>query len=886
MRPIELTIEAFGPYCRRTHIDFTKLGEGGVFLITGDTGAGKTTVFDAMSFALYGEASGGSARRKARSFRSDYAASDQKTVVIYKFVHKERTYTVERTPEYERPKLRGDGFTKEPASAVLRCEETGELLSRIDEVNDRIVEIIGLTQKQFAGTVMIAQGDFLKIINATSDERKVLFQQLFKTGIFEEIREKLKERKTSLDGENERLLEIIKTAAAKIKTEALAEDGDGLAGEESFEETRIAELETKLCEYLEKSEKKVHALEALIKKEQEERDALFAETASEERIKVDFELLEKTEAEIAALNEKSEEFSEKQRISERASAALSIQPKAAVHEKNIAEKHRAEKELSEIKAMLLSVLKDAEEGKVRFDGAQKLKESADALKEEKVHLTQGKTLCEERENCLKKIAILSEELRNCTEESARADKEYGRVKLLFIAAQSGILAEKLVEGEPCPVCGSTEHPCPASFSDSGEGKIDESDLKKADIDRIEAEKKLRKKAEECARESAAEENIRGQLAQLSFGEAFSAEDADGALREIEEKIGSLTEEIDGAEKEYRRLLLLKEKTEARAEKAGQDVERLTADYEKSADEFASALAECGFSDREDYLGSFLDEREKSPLEEELRKYREDKALLCDRQKTLSEKLGSREKPQPEALRKKLEAKEEALRNHREEKSAVSGEIIVNAACYKDIREALRKRSEIAAEWAIVTDLYKIVAGQVGGRVKYSFEAYVQQYYFMQVVAAANKRLTVLTDGNFVLRCKTSTKNLRSQAGLDLEVLDRSTGLWRDVETLSGGESFMASLALALGLSDVVQAGSGGIRLDSMFIDEGFGSLDEKSLRQAVSLLTRLSDGKRLVGVISHMSELRDQIDKKLIVRKRAGGSEIYIDGLENTQQQE
>ena len=231
----------------------------------------------------------------------------------------------------------------------------------------------------------------------------------------------------------------------------------------------------------------------------------------------------------------------------------------------------------------------------------------------------------------------------------------------------------------------------------------------------------------------------------------------------------------------------------------------------------------------------------------------------------------------EDLSAKLDAARTTARRAAAEDTALTAAQTADETAIARLTAIAEKRAAAQHRWAVVNEVYATVSGQMSRRTKLSFETYVQQYYFKQVIAAANKRLTVLTDGMFVLRCKEEAKNMRSQSGLDLDVLDRSTGLWRDVSTLSGGESFMASLALALGLSDVVQSRSGGVRLDAMFIDEGFGSLDENALRQAMELLTRLAGGARLVGVISHMPELKERIERKVIVTKTVSGSKLRVE---------
>ena len=320
---------------------------------------------------------------------------------------------------------------------------------------------------------------------------------------------------------------------------------------------------------------------------------------------------------------------------------------------------------------------------------------------------------------------------------------------------------------------------------------------------------------------------------------------------------------------------------SRAKAALENAEKRRADIEAALEaqqaEFAAGLSALGFAGAEEYERAKMPARDMDALDAQLRARRERLRSLTDRLEALTEKLAGAERTELEALEATAAAAQRASRAAGEAAAAMKSAAAADEEAIARIRELSARRAEAQRRWAVVKEVYDTVSGQVSRRVKISFETYVQQYYFKQVIAAANKRLTVLTDGMFVLRVKEEARNMRSQAGLDLDVLDRSTGLWRDVSTLSGGESFMASLALALGLADTVQSRSGGVRLDAMFIDEGFGTLDENSLRQAMELLTRLAGGRRLVGVISHMAELKERIDKKVVVTKTAAGSALRIE---------
>ena len=318
-------------------------------------------------------------------------------------------------------------------------------------------------------------------------------------------------------------------------------------------------------------------------------------------------------------------------------------------------------------------------------------------------------------------------------------------------------------------------------------------------------------------------------------------------------------------------------SEARRQSAAETHARLTEEGAQLQAAFARSLSENEFADEADYRLARLPENQVRELEARITAHNENRRSLADRIDAQNRKLAGKARADLDALTaafQNLNAERDALRR---DEADVARRLALNESALKELRDVRRLQTSHAGEWAVLDDLYRAVSGQLSQKVKITFETYVQQYYFKQVVAAANKRLTLLTDGMFVLRLKEEARDRRSQAGLDLDVFDRSTGQWRDVTTLSGGESFMASLALALGLSDVVQAESGGVRLEAMFIDEGFGTLDENALRNALELLSRLADGDRLIGIISHMPELRDRIDKKIVVRKHLWGAQATIE---------
>lgn len=873
MKPLSLTMSAFGPYAGVTQLDFGKLGSEGVFLITGDTGAGKTTIFDAISFALYGEASGGAERRAARSFRSDYAAAEAETYVEFFFEHRGREYRIKRAPEYERRKLRGEGTTKQAAYAEFECAETGELITRIDAVNARVGELTGLSRSQFAQTVMIAQGDFLKILNAKSEDRKRLFQKLFDTEVFAGIQQRLKD----MNGECAQAVERI-NALSEAELARLKDDMDFARAKELRElrtdVSRMDKLPGLLEERLRTRRERLDAAMAAAAQGEQRAALLSAQLAEARHTNRELDERDKLARELEKMNASGEAAAAQEEKLTHARRAARLAGAEALLKKWTAESAENAAQLSAAEQALKKGEAAQEEWAARRASAEKELEGAESLKDGLRRMAEAIPLLMNAAAGAAALEAQREAAKLCLEESRRRDAEYTAVKERFYASQAGLLAAELKEGQPCPVCGSTEHPAPACPASEPATK---EQLERADGERRRAEARVHAAAAEAAKRQAELESAKGRLEALGFTGGESAQELEGECArtraEIQRREAAVKRARAGSEAALAAL--------SRAKAALENAEKRRADIEAALEaqqaEFAAGLSALGFAGAEEYERAKMPARDMDALDAQLRARRERLRSLTDRLEALTEKLTGAERAELEALEATAAAAQRASRAAGEAAAAMKSAAAADEEAIARIRELSARRAEAQQRWAVVKEVYDTVSGQVSRRVKISFETYVQQYYFKQVIAAANKRLTVLTDGMFVLRVKEEARDMRSQAGLDLDVLDRSTGLWRDVSTLSGGESFMASLALALGLADTVQSRSGGVRLDAMFIDEGFGTLDENSLRQAMELLTRLAGGRRLVGVISHMAELKERIDKKVVVTKTAAGSALRIE---------
>ena len=873
MKPLKLTLSAFGPYAGRTTIDFSRLCENGIFLITGDTGAGKTTIFDAISFALYGEGSGGKERRASKSFRSDYAARDTETYVELEFRHRQHTYRLKRNPVYLRQSRRGDDLVEQKAAAELTELDTGECWTGTDEVKDRAQELIGLTQDQFAQTVMIAQGDFLKILNARSDDRKKLFQQLFNTSLYADLQKKAKE-KCSAAAQLQKDLDLrIVTEAGKISPEPEFPDRERL---------KQYQTDAKYADQLLETLRGLYAYETRLKKEADgqwetldgQLKTLTAALADGRNLNQRFDELGQWQKELDGLLQKQSTVEERKAALSAARKAQLLGPVDQLRRRN-----RQSLEAEKTQAARL-----AQEKKAQAERLPALEETAKQAREQLPLAEENAQLVKRLESCLQLLEkrqkdALELERLNCLqtkalEDSDRAEREYLAVRQAYYRSQSGLLARSLREGEPCPVCGSIHHPAPAALQ---EGGATQEQFQAADDQRKLLEQQVQKISSRTAAARAALETLQRTLQSEGIGEEDTEQSVRRRMKEADAAARKIRETAEQAENQRQQCQSRLERAaallEASLKKAG-ELEEEAARLER---EFAEGLARQGFEAEADYRAACLPAEEAERLDAAIRRYEEAKKSLNDRIGEREAQLKGWVRADIEALLQQQKNLTEQYRQAQERSRSCDRRLTLHQEAGKAIRRAAEQKKAHAEEWAVLDDLYRAMSGQLSQKVKITFETYVQQYYFKQVVAAANKRLTRMTDGMFVLRLKEEARDRRSQSGLDLDVLDRATGQWRDVSTLSGGESFLASLSLALGLSDVVQSESGGVRLEAMFIDEGFGTLDENALRNAMALLSSLADGNRMIGVISHMPELRERIDKKIVVHKKLTGSQIELE---------
>lgn len=919
MRPIKLVMTAFGPYAERQELMLDDLGTSGIYLITGDTGAGKTSIFDAITFALFGEASGSG--RESNMFRSKYAAPSEPTEVELTFGYGGEVYRIKRNPEYERPKSRGEGTTAVKANAELYFPD-GRVVTKLKDVNRAVGELLGVDREQFSQIAMIAQGEFLRLLLSTTDERKKIFRKLFATQRFSALQDKLKEE----------------TADLKLRCDALhasiARYIGGIAcGEESglCEETENAKsgnmplgevrgLIERLIEFDENAERSLSAQIDGCEKELEELTRVL--TKAEEQKKSE-ESAKKTRAELSVQLPRLEmlrnELSEQEKLLFRAKslteAAAEIRaelPNYTELDKKNAFSAAAEIEIERADTERSEKNTEIEDKRAEIAGLKGEQEQLAKVGEESAALAGKKADIERQKNALSELKKTLSELERAEDGVRRAQEDYitrsraaAEKKAIYeekhkayLDEQAGIIAQTLSEGKPCPVCGSTAHPHPAKLSESAPTKA-QLDKFKAESEKAEGEMTL---ASSAAGEAKAAYEAKKAIAEKAMREQLSVSDLDAAAERLSEKEAEISEQLTETaqlmdileEKLKRRALLGKIIPEKEAEERAltaavselsEKIVRLSAE-KKGADERIGELSEklkfAAKSQAESEIARLTGEAAaiESAYRRALDEYGKcDKlvvglnAALSEAEKNLTEKI-SADISELQSRAAEISAEKKLLSD---KKQAAAVRLTVNSDALKNIAENAAQTEKTEARLAWVKSLSDTANGSIGGKEKIMLETFVQMTYFDRIISRANARLMVMTGGQYELKRRGSAENNRSQSGLELDVIDHYNGTERSVKTLSGGESFKASLSLALGLSDEIQSSAGGIRLDTMFVDEGFGSLDEDSLDQAIRALTGLAEGSRLVGIISHVAELKQKIDRQIVVKKNgAEGSTAEI----------
>ena len=1049
MRPVKLIMSAFGSYAGRTEIDFTEIPNG-LFLITGDTGAGKTTIFDAITYALYDRTSGGT--RDGNMMRSQYADEGTDTYVEYTFIYQKKQYKILRNPEYMRLGKRkyADGslrYVKETPKVELTLPDGSVFKGKKRETDQKIVEITGLDADQFTQISMIAQGEFLKLLLAESKERKKIFSRIFQTRFYYRIQEELKKQAVQLYVKLEQNLQEMKLEMARTeypvcengKETELSRKWKEVSGQDIPDRDRISEI---LKEIIGQGSR----LEKACKKEADGAQVLLED---KNRLLKEAELLDQLFDSygqvLSHLKEKTAEKAKYELMKEQIQSGKSAE-RVRTEEKRYLEEekrltelktqdHTLQKKLQECRQLLQELTEDQKEAvkekiekeivltekKVRiqdailqYESINKKQETLNKLAEEiKKYLNHARIIKEKNEILQNKneeiieflkqhedVDICINECRNKkqqTEEKMRQYKELDRQEnrkeqlkedcerakkeaeceqknyehawaeyemkyQKFLKEQAGILALTLEAGQPCPVCGSREHPQITLSSDEAPTQA-EVESAKEERDRKEKTRDIKVAAfREClAGYQAAQEicqtlqmNIKDapedgfktnwKKIMQNLGQTFAeTEEQLKQLEQISEKCKALKKnqkqiaeqsvELERKERETdqclteSKLVYTKVQTEYQTAKEklpyetieeaekhlAQTVgalEQLRKNYEtvtrrlteiqnkekelegRSKTVKASALQSQkeaekkklryeqvmkaqGFADEESYHRKCMKETELEEAERWTEAYQRELQELEANRKLLEQQLKGKERKDIAQIKQEMKEASEVLEQIRREYMRLHNINEKNREIRDNLRRNFEKNSGLQNQYEIIGNLSKTANGNLSGSAKLDFETYIQRQYFRQIIRAANKRLIRMTSGEFILQCRDVEKlGSQGQAGLELDVYHMATDTIRDVKTLSGGESFMAALSMALGLSDIVQNTAGAIHLDTMFIDEGFGSLDDASRDQAIRVLNDLADKDRLVGIISHVNELKEQIDHKLVVKKTDKGSSV------------
>lgn len=919
MRPLILKMSAFGPYAGEVELPMKDLGSSGLYLITGDTGAGKTTIFDAICYALFGEASG--ENRTSGMFRSKYADPSTPTLVELTFSHEGKEYLVRRNPDYLRPAKRGDGTTMEKASAELHYPD-GRIVSKTTDVTAAVEELLGVNKDQFSQISMLAQGDFLKLLLAGTDERIKIFRELFKTSYFLKLQDRLDQSFRELYGEVQDGKKAISQYISGIKTDSddvLSIDADK-ARSGDMPVSDVMELLTKLLDKDKAAEADIRGSLDKINLELEAVNNRLGAARALERTKAE---LEKAMEELSEFEPEAEELSKE---FEKAKAGLEgkseLEKAGATIRAELQNYDEADAIAKDIKASA----KTLEEGRIeagklsesleeRNEEHQELCEEQESLKDVEVELQKASNEFEKIKEAHKAIQELIEDLKQYSEDGAKLRKaqlsyrstsdyfmdinrEYEVMEQNFMDGQAGILAERLKEGEKCPVCGSTHHPELAKRSDKVPSEKELEDAKK-NRDKARAERdneSVYVSGLSTALETKAEEIKKKTRAQLGL------EDLDEAAEEAERKAESINAEGKVIQKRFMDLkagVARKEQLQKDIQYAEKSLKELTGEIEelnKKNVALESALEEKNkrleavrsqlkFESRDAAvaeMNSILEKAQKlqsayDMADKELKAANEKisglKATIKSHQKTIETSKVADTTDDENRQEELILLQKEAI----DRSQVIVARISANDSIQKHIEKESVKLSETETRLSWIKALSDTASGKLLGKDKITLETYIQTTYFDRIIRRANIRLMTMSGGQYELKRMEEASNARSKSGLELGVIDHANGSERSVKSLSGGESFMASLSLALGLSEEVQSSAGGIQIDTMFVDEGFGSLDPDSLEQAYKALCGLSDGNRLVGIISHVADLKDRIDSQIVVEKdRASGSRVKL----------
>lgn len=926
MRPHTLILSAFGPFAGETIIDFTKFKDG-IFLISGETGAGKTTIFDGICFALYGEPSG--SYRKQDMLRSDFAKEDVETKVVFLFSHRNIEYKIERIPSYMRKSKRGDGMTRQSPEAVLYQDE--EILETGNyQVTAKVEELLGMDRIQYQQISMIAQGEFLKLLYAKGKERSEIFRKIFGTGYLYEFQEKIKRRHLSCKYEYSNIQDTLLEQEDSVYIPK-DEPEYKIYKEYYKQKHQIPEFLDIVNRYHNRKQKEYEVL-----REQKEKDEQIwnEQKIVYSRMKDKTEEAKKLKLLIKELSEDEKEAKRQQRLIKKQYDKIQKDaPKLHKKELRVVEIEKQTKQYKELENLVkkqesyqnvkqryenqreeLNQKKEKEQQREKtiaeFLGqTEEIEEQYDELQKEELRMSvrekQLKELCKDKEKYLKELVVYEKEMK--IYEKIRLERRKLKDRLSdwqdqYDCNQAGLLARTLIEGKPCPVCGSTIHPNVAQFKESD---ITQELLKNLREQTEEIDQEYNTVFSKVRQRKGMVEAQRENLCRKSGKEPENFEEIDQLYEETIKEYKKIKKAFECIERQKEKIADQRDKIEKSKQKQKSYDEKINELLEKIHEkdilykevgagifEIKKNLLYKSFKEANEAKQQLLDEIAKThETADEIKNKREiiqrqEVQIIAareEKEKNLQEltvwleqmRSSKEEFIDLKKFESKLNREQKQIQKQTEVLEQLNKQILLNKQTADLMGKKLVEYKEAEENYTLLKDLSDTANGEQKGKIKVSFERFVQSVYFDRILSAANQRLAVMSEQRYFLIRKEENDNKKGSSGLELEILDEWTGKKRNIRSLSGGESFKAALSLALGLSDVIQNKKGGITVDTIFIDEGFGTLDGDSLNKAIQIIHSLSlEGNKLVGIISHVEELKEQIDQKIEVYKDHAGSKV------------
>lgn len=866
MKPQKLILCGWGPYKDETVIDFAKLNTE-LFLISGQTGAGKTTLFDAIAYALYGILSG--EVREKGTVRSDFADENTKTFVELFMTHKGLPYHIIRNPEYMRPKKKKGGesaFTKEKENAVITLPD-GSIIAGNQDVTAKVEEILGMDGRQFRQISMIAQGEFARMLLASPAEKTAIFRELFGTGVYAAVQNGLKERSARLYRDYMNYKNKLEEDVALLLLKE--EEWQKLV---AHEQPDYEAIEGYLSEYLEECKKEIRIRKKEEAASQEKLLRLKEELTKAREINKRFDELEAGRIRLEDLKRRQEYFQkQKEYIGVLQSVKLlSLEEKTVVQMQQAADGEK--QRLEELKKAYLRCVEEMKAQEAVYLSKESIREAfvlQTQMRENNALLAETS----DKEEQLQTLLTMAKEEYLSADKAFEEEKgRYEKADRMYKDAVIGIAARYVEEGKPCPVCGSLQHPHVAELAKE---VPDEKQLERLKLRMEEARETASRLYEKALGYRNEEQLLKKTKGELRERQAVLCQREEELPDNIKTYINETTPDV------FENMLVSYVENQSKAEEIRRQTELSVSEYEKKREEsrdvyeaFVKKRKAAGFTDEKQYADAVGNLSMFAQLEKEVTEYYEKLLATEEVYAHLKDSLKGKKRMNQTEIEQEFLEKQVSLNDIR---SNLQNELTKVQQIERSLFGICKNRKEaerIRAEYGVVKDLDELANGN--NARKLVFEQFVLAGYFEQILKAANLRLFDMTGGRYELIRAKQVSDGRKKDNLEILVMDYYTGKERSVKTLSGGETFKASLALALGMSDCIQARNGGIEVETLFVDEGFGALDEESLEQACVVLQTLAGSDRMIGIISHVPELREQIESQIIIEKKNYGSSVTV----------